>query len=80
MKKMFFFYFIAVITGCNNNQPSKKLEMNNKTIGTIERFDPALNNIISPYSRSLQTPQDGSLQDQRGPFGSGQRQPFLAFL
>ena len=52
MKKIFLFYFIAVIIGCNNNQQSKKQEMHNKTTGTIERLDPALDKIISPDAKA----------------------------
>ena len=35
------------MAACNNGQESKKQEMKYKNIGTIERLDPSLNNIIS---------------------------------
>src|SRR3989337_622685 len=52
MKKIFIFYFIAVIISCNNNQQSKKQEMSNTKTGDIERFDPALDKIISPDAKA----------------------------
>lgn len=52
MKKIFLFSFIAVITGCNNDQQNKKQEVSNMKTGNIERLDPALDKIISPGAKA----------------------------
>ena len=46
MKNLFIFSLFA-IAGCSNEQGNKNQEMKYKSIGTIERLDPALDNIIS---------------------------------
>ena len=47
MQKLFIFSFFVIMAACNNNQENKEQEMKYKNIGTIERLDPSLNNIIS---------------------------------
>ena len=42
-----FFLFLIILIACNSEQKSKNQEMNYKTIGSIERYDTALDNIIS---------------------------------
>src|SRR5687768_5400002 len=42
-----FFLSLVILMACNSEQESKKQEMNYKTIGSIERYDAALDNIIS---------------------------------
>ncbi|HEY5969941.1 MAG TPA: SMP-30/gluconolactonase/LRE family protein [Chitinophagaceae bacterium] len=50
MKKLFIFSFFAIIA-CNNDQENKEQKMNYKSIGTIERFDAALDDIISANAK-----------------------------
>ena len=47
----FFFFLLVVLTACNGNTENKEEEMKYKTIGSIERFDPALDNIISANAK-----------------------------
>ena len=47
MKNLFIFSFFAIIIACNNDQENKEQKMGYKNIGTIERFDAELDNIIS---------------------------------
>ena len=47
MKNLFIFSFFAIIAACNNGQENKEQKMSYKNIGTIERFDAVLDNIIS---------------------------------
>ena len=47
MKNLFIFSFFAIIAACNNDQENKEQKMNYKSIGAIERFDAALDDIIS---------------------------------
>src|SRR5687768_12552633 len=42
-----FFLSLIILIACNSEQKSKNQEMNYKTIGSIERYDTALDNIIS---------------------------------
>ena len=42
-----FFLFLIILIACNSEQKSKNQEMNYKTIGSIERYDAALESIIS---------------------------------
>jgi gluconolactonase len=51
MNKTFFLFLLVVIIACNSNQENKKQEMSYKSIGSIERLDPALDNLISPYAK-----------------------------
>ena len=51
MNKFFILFLLAVIIACTSNQENKKKEMNYKTIGSIERNDPALDNIISANAK-----------------------------
>jgi len=51
MKNLFIFSFFAIIVACNNDQENKTQKMNYKSIGTIERFDAALDNIISANAK-----------------------------
>jgi len=51
MKNLFIFSFFAIIVGCNNDQENKEQKMNYKSIGTIERFDAALDNVISANAK-----------------------------
>ena len=50
MKKLFIFSFFAIIA-CNNDQENKEQKMNYKSIGAIERFDAALDDIISANAK-----------------------------
>ena len=54
MKKIFIVLLYAVALSCNNNTENKtqQVEEKYKTIGTIERFDPALDNIISQNAKA----------------------------
>jgi gluconolactonase len=47
MQKLFIFSLFIIIAACNSGQENKKQEMKYKNIGTIERLDYSLNNIIS---------------------------------
>lgn len=51
MKKIIIFSLLAVIIACNNNTENKNQEMAYKSIGSIERFDPALDNIVSSNAK-----------------------------
>src|SRR5258705_1281040 len=51
MNKFFFLFLLVVIIACNSNPENKNQEMNYKTIGSIERFDPALDDIISSTAK-----------------------------
>src|SRR5688572_19510044 len=46
-----FFISLVILIACNTEQESKKQEMNYKTIGSIERYDAALDNIISANAK-----------------------------
>jgi gluconolactonase len=53
MIKQLLFFFTVVIISCNNSdQPVKENEMSNKKIGSLERLDPALDNIIDSTARA----------------------------
>ena len=47
MNKSFLLSLLVFMIACNSNTENKKQEMKYKSIGTIERLDPALDNIIS---------------------------------
>jgi len=47
MRNLFIFSVFAILVACASETGNKEQEMKNKSIGTIERFDPALDNIIS---------------------------------
>ena len=49
MKRLIVFSILIALLACSNN---KKQEMTYKTIGTIERLDPALDSIISPDAKA----------------------------
>jgi len=51
MKRHIIIYFAAVLFACNSNTSEKKEGSMYKTIGTIERLDPALDNIISANAK-----------------------------
>ena len=51
MKNLFIFSLLVIIFSCGNDQENKKQGMKYKSIGTIERFDPALDNIISANAK-----------------------------
>ena len=53
MRNFFIISLLGIIIGCNNNTENKdqSREEKYKTMGTIERFDSALDNIISPTAR-----------------------------
>ena len=51
MKFFFIFSFFVAIVACSNDQENKKQEMKYKSIGTIERLDPSLDNIISANAK-----------------------------
>lgn len=50
MKYLFVITFLVIMIACNNEQQQEKKE--NKTTGTIERSDPALDAIISPDAKA----------------------------
>ena len=52
MKNLFIFSLLVVIAACGNDQENKDQEMKYKNIGTIERLDPALDNIISANAKT----------------------------
>jgi len=52
MKNLFIFSLFVVIAACGNDQENKDQEMKYKNIGTIERLDPALDNIISANAKT----------------------------
>jgi gluconolactonase len=56
MKYLFLFFCIGCLTACNNSSDSPKAEENadstNKSIGKLERMDPALDAIISPNAKA----------------------------
>lgn len=54
MRNSFIISLLAVTIGCNNNtkNTNQPLEEKYKTTGTIERLDPALDNIISPNAQA----------------------------
>ena len=53
MRNFFILSLVAIVIGCNNKPENKKepKEEKYKTMGTIERLDPALDNIISATAR-----------------------------
>ena len=51
MKLTFTLLILISVLACNNNSSDKKEESMYKTIGSIERFDPALDNIISSNAK-----------------------------
>src|SRR5215203_1458960 len=53
MKKIFYFLISVVFFSCNSNNTTKSKEQpsNYKTLGTIEKFDGALDNIISANAK-----------------------------
>ena len=51
MKRSFGILCLISLFGCSNNNPDKKVEAEYKTIGSIQRFDPALDNIISANAK-----------------------------
>src|SRR6187401_3426873 len=51
MNKNFLFSLLVFMIACNNDQENKAQQMNYKSIGTIERFDAALDNIISANAK-----------------------------
>ena len=51
MKKYILIYFVAILSSCNNKPSEKKEASMYKTIGSIERLDAALDNIISPNAK-----------------------------
>ena len=52
MKNIFSILFIIICIACNNHSSEKKETTVYKTIGTIERVDPSLDNIISPNAKA----------------------------
>jgi gluconolactonase len=52
MKNLFILSLFVIIGACGNDQGNKKQEMKYKNIGTIERFDPALDSIISANAKT----------------------------
>src|SRR6185436_18690937 len=51
MKYTILSILVVIVMACNNSPVEKKETSVNKTIGSIERFDPALDNIISSNAR-----------------------------
>jgi gluconolactonase len=52
MQKLFIFSFFIIIVACNSDGENKKQGMKYKNIGSIERLDPSLNNIISADAKA----------------------------
>jgi len=54
MKAITIILLLSILTGCNNTQQSTKTtEVNNyKKVGTIERLDSSINDIISPGAQA----------------------------
>src|SRR6476660_7254913 len=52
MKNIFIIFFLSFLVACNNSGPSKPTDMNTKKVGTIERLDSSLNDIISPGAQA----------------------------
>src|SRR6266496_5954187 len=54
MKNITIILFLAIFISCNNNsETTKPAEVNKyKSIGTIERLDSSINNIISPNAQA----------------------------
>jgi gluconolactonase len=51
MNKNFLLSLLVFMIACNSNTENKNQEMKYKNIGTIERFDAALDNIISDNAK-----------------------------
>ena len=51
MKRSFAILCLISLFSCSDNNSDKKVEAKYKTIGSIERFDPALDNIISTNAK-----------------------------
>ena len=51
MKRPFAILCLIFLFACNNNTDNKKEEQVYKTIGSIEKFDPALDNIVSSNAK-----------------------------
>ena len=52
MKNLFIFSLFVVIAACGNDEENNNQEMKYKSIGTIERLDPPLDNIISATAKA----------------------------
>jgi gluconolactonase len=52
MNRIFLLSLLVFMIACNSNTENKKQEMKYKSIGTIERLDPALDNIISANAKT----------------------------
>ena len=52
MNRNFLLSLLVFMIACNSNTENKKQEMKYKSIGTIERLDPALDNIISANAKA----------------------------
>jgi len=52
MKRSFAILCLISLFGCSNNNSDKKVEAKYKTIGSIERFDSSLNNIVSANAKA----------------------------
>lgn len=52
MEKIFILSLIAVLIGCNTNQQSKKQEVNNMKMGSVERLDSLLDSIIASDAKA----------------------------
>lgn len=52
MQKLFIFSFYIILLACNNSQENKQEEMKYKTIGTVLRYDPALDIIIDTNAKA----------------------------
>ena len=51
MRNLIIFSVFAILVACANETGSKEEEMKNNSIGTIDRLDPALDNIISANAK-----------------------------
>lgn len=52
MQKLFIFSFFIILVACGNNEENKKQEMKYKTIGSVLRFDAALDNIMDTNAKA----------------------------
>lgn len=50
--KNYFAYLLVLAIGCNNHHPEKTSDMKYKTIGSVERFDPALDELVDTSAKA----------------------------
>jgi gluconolactonase len=52
MQKLFIFSFFIILLACSSSGENKEQEMKYKTIGSVMRFDPALDNILDTNAKA----------------------------